>query len=142
MLLALLWGCTEDASTSWIQFNADDNTLQVVVGSVDELDPVDTILTSTTGETQVGTASVDPGGGPIGTIHHVRVEVVPDFENEVGRASVRTSSGDRGEDEFDLTRDSAGAGLWVGDIQSVGVEDEVRTDTLTIRLWQEDTSGG
>jgi len=142
MLLALLWGCVEDTGTSWKQFNAGDNTLDVVVGTVDELDPVETNLTSTTGETQVGTGSVDPGGGPVGTVHQVRVEVLADYETAVSRVSVRTDSGDRGVDEFDLLRDSAGAGLWVGDIQSVGTAGEVRTDTLTIRLWEEDTSGG
>jgi hypothetical protein len=142
MLFALLWGCTEDTASSWIQFNAQDNSMEVVVGSVEELDPVNTMLTSTSGETQVGMAWMDPGGGPVGTVHEIRVEIVPDYETQVERASVRTQSGDRGEDEFDLTRDSAGLGLWIGEIQSVGEAGEVRTDTLTVRLWQEDTSGG
>lgn len=142
MMLLFLWACTEETETSWTQFNAEDNTLEVVVGSVDELEAVDILLTSTTGEVQVGVASVDPGGGPVGTIHHVRAEVVDEFAEQVDRTSVRTSSGDRGEDEFDLVRDSAGIGIWVGEIQSVGDEGEVRTDTLTIRLWQEDSAGG
>lgn len=142
MLLALLWGCTTEDETSWVQFNASDNTMDVVVGAVEEMDPVETVLTSTTGETQVGNAMVDPGGGPVGTVHQVRVDVLEDYQGMVDRASVRADAGERGVDEFDLIRDSAGPGLWIGEIQSVGVPGEVRTDTLTIRLWQEDASGG
>ena len=53
------------------------------------------------------------------------------------RVSVRTSSGERGEDEYDLVQDSAGDGFWLLQIESVGEEGEQRTDTFELRLWQE-----
>ncbi len=136
----LLGGCIETDETVWLAFNSGDSAVEVTVGSMELLPPAETILTSTTGEVQVGYATVDPGGGPIGTVHIVRIEVAAEFAAEVDRASVRTDSGPRGEDEFDLLRDSAGAGIWVGEIESVGEEGEVREDSLTFLLWQAETS--
>jgi hypothetical protein len=140
MLLFLLGGCIETDETTWVAFNSADSAVEVTVGSMELLPPEETILTSTTGEVQVGYATVDPGGGPIGTVHIVRIEVAEEFATEVDRASVRTSSGTRGEDEFDLLRDSAGAGIWVGEIESVGEEGEIREDSLKFLLWQAETS--
>jgi len=107
------------------------------VGASEELPAVSTPLTSSTGEVEIGAATVSPGGGPVGTVHDVLVEVFDEYASDIARASVRTDSGDRGEDEYDLDADSTGEGIWKIEIQSVGEEGEVREDALTFRLWKE-----
>jgi hypothetical protein len=138
-------GCNKKEEVTYTQFNADDEALEVEVGA-DEEAPARTIqLHSSTGEVTVGTAEVDPGGGPIGTEHELVVIVEDAYENVVDRVSVRTDSPDRGEDEYDLEADSADEGFYKTTLVSVGEPGEVRTDTLTIRLWDEDEdedSGG
>lgn len=99
-------------------------------------------LHSTTGEREVGTGSVDPGGGPIGTTHTVLVEVASDYVDLVGRVSVRTDSGGDKQDEYDLDADSTGEGIYKIEIVSVGESDTTRDDTLTFRLWSETTDTG
>lgn len=147
LLLALLGGnlfaCNKDEEVSYEQFNASDDTLDVEVGVAELLDAVSIDLHSTTGQVVIGTASVDPGGGPIGTEHTVSVEIADDYENKVDRCSVRTDSGDRGKDEFDMDPDSADEGFYSLSLVSVGESDEQRTDTLTIRVWDivEDEDG-
>jgi hypothetical protein len=73
------------------------------------------------------------------------VDVLPDYASGVGRVSVRTSSGERGEDEYDLVADSTGEGIWLFQLTSQGEGGEARTDTFTFRLWasddQADTGG-
>lgn len=140
-MAALLFACTGDQEAAYEQFNAPDDALSIEVGVAELLDPVTIDLWSNTGEVVVGAATVDPGGGPGGTIHNIVVEVFDDYEDVVDRASVRTDSGDRGEDEYDLTRDYADEGIYKLEIQSVADDGEVRTDTLTIRLWDETSSG-
>lgn len=132
---AALVGCTTDEEVTYEQFNADTDTLDIEVGSADLLDAVSTDLHSTTGQVVIGTATVDPGGGPIGTEHAIVVEIADEYENMVDRVSLRTDSGARGEDEYDLDPDSADEGYYKLSLQSVGEEGEVRTDTLTIRVW-------
>ena len=75
---------------------------------------------------------------PVGTLHTVTVEVLDDYAEDVDRATVVTASDGRGKDEYDLDRDSAGEGIWVFELNSVGEDDEVRTDTFTFRLYEEE----
>lgn len=137
-----LVACDESTSTSWVQFNADGDSVTVSVGAADVLPAVSTTLHSSTGEVEVGSASVDPGGGPIGTTHTVLVSVASDYAADVGRVSVRTSSDSRGEDEFDLEADSTGTGIFKLEMQTVGDAGETRDDTLTFRLWTAEADSG
>jgi len=137
LLLLLAIGCKDEEEVTWVAYNSDADRLEIEVGAADLLDPVQIPLTSSTGAIEVGTATVTPGGGPVGTIHDVLVEIAEDYDSDVDRVSVRTESGARGEDEYDLDQDSAGEGVWLVQIQSVGEADEQRTDTLHILLWQE-----
>ncbi len=146
--LALLLACVEDDETSYVQYNGDDDSVEVQVG-VDTVYVTDedgnevaetasTVLTSSTGAVEIGMGTVDPSAGPIGSVHRVSVEVYEEYASEVDRVTVRTDSGDRGQDEYDLERDSAGEGWWVYELESVGEEGEERTDTLTFLLYQEE----
>lgn len=94
------------------------------------------VLSSNTGAVSVGWGCVSPSAGPIGTVHQVKVRVAPDYKDAVERVSIRTASGDRGEDEYDLEKDATGEGYWVTELQSQGEPGEVRSDTFTFRLWQ------
>lgn len=136
-LLALA-ACSQDEEVSYVQFNASGEALTISVGADELLEPSSIELTSTTGSVVVGSATVDPSGGPIGTEHQLTVEVSDDYEDQVARVSVRTDSGDRGEDEYDLDGDSADEGFWKITLVSAGEEGEVREDSFTIRLWEED----
>jgi hypothetical protein len=142
LLLAL--ACTEASETEWVAFNGAADSVVLEVGAPEELDPVSVALTSTTGAVEVGLGTVSPGGGPIGTVHTFTVQVYESYASSVGRVSVRTDSGDRGEDEYDLSRDSAGEGYWRFELESVGEADERRTDAVTFRLWEtlDDTADG
>jgi hypothetical protein len=140
MLLAVLLACSEGDEVTYTQFNSDTDQLTIQVGTEELLDPVTISLYSTTGTVEIGSATADPGGGPIGTRHTLTVEVFDDWENDVSRVSVRTDSGDRGEDEYDLEGDSADEGLFQLELSSVGDEGETREDTFTIRVWEDDTS--
>ena len=134
-----LWvGCEEDADPNWVQFNATEDQVEVQVGVDSLLDDVSVLLYSSSGQeagVEVGTASVSPGGGPIGTEHLIVIEVYDDYQDTVGRATVRTDSADRGEDEYDLDPDSADEGIYTTTLVSVGDEGEQRIDTFTFRLW-------
>jgi hypothetical protein len=137
--------CKKDDEATYTQFNAEDETIEVDVGAAKKEPARTIVLHSSTGEVTVGSAEVDPGGGPIGTEHVIVVIVEDAYENVVDRVSVRTSSAERGEDEYDLDPDSADEGFYKMTLVSVGEPDEVRTDTFTIRLWDEDDdedSGG
>lgn len=151
VLLLLLAACDESTETTYAQYNGEDDAVVIQVGVDTEYTTDDlgnevvvdatTTLSSTSGEFQLGIGSVSPGSGPIGTIHTVRVEIEDDYDGDVDRVSIRTDSGERGEDEYDLEEDSAGEGLWTLELTSYGEEGEVREDTLTFRLWQaEETS--
>ena len=140
MLLAVLLACTESDEVTYAQFNAETDQISIQVGSGDVLDATSVPLYSTTGTVEIGTATADPGGGPIGTEHTLTVEVYDDWENDVSRVSVRTDSGDRGEDEYDLEADSADEGLFQIVLVSVGDEGESREDTFTIRVWENDSA--
>lgn len=149
LLAVLLVACTEDDEPSYVQYNDDDNSVDVEVGAetryvldedgVTEVpEVVSVVLTSSTGSVEVGTGTVSPSAGPVGTEHTVTVEILDDYAEDIDRATVRADSGKRGVDEYDLDRDSAGEGIWVFELTSVGEEDEVRTDTFTFRLYEEE----
>ena len=127
--------CSEAVETSYEQFNAGDDALSIEVGVADVLDPVSIELWSNTGEVTVGAAEATPGGGPAGTLHEIVVTVSDDYKDVIDRVTIRTDSGERGEDEYDLTRDYADEGIFKLELQSVADDDEIRTDTFTVRLW-------
>jgi len=135
--MATLGACAGDQDAEWRQWNATDDLVPISVGIDEVQDPVEVPLRSSTGEVEVGTARVTPGGGPIGTLHDVVVIVDDEYADVVDRASVRTDSGDRGEDEYDLERDSAEEGVYKLTIVSDGAEGEIREDIFTFRLWDE-----
>jgi hypothetical protein len=135
LLLLVLAACGGDEEIVYEQYNALNDTLEIQVGIEDTLDPAEILLYSTTGEVEVGSAVVRPGGGPIGTRHDMVVVVYDEYQDVVDRASVRTDSGSRGKDEYDLTRDSADEGVYKLTLESDGIAGEVRTDELTFRLW-------
>ncbi len=140
-LALTLVACDEESETSWKQYNADGDEVSIAVGAAELQPAVSTILHSSTGQVEVGEASVDPGGGPIGSLHTVLVTVSADYAADVGRVSVRTDSGDREVDEFDLEADSTGTGIFKAELRTVGAKDETRTDTLTFRLWTATSEG-
>jgi hypothetical protein len=140
-LALVLVACDETAATSWERYNADGDEVSIAVGAAELSASVSTVLHSTTGQVEIGAATVDPGGGPIGTLHTVLVTVSPDYSPDVDRVSVRTDSGDREIDEFDLDVDSTGTGIFKAELRSVGDAGETRTDTLSFRLWVATTDG-
>jgi hypothetical protein len=138
------YDCQEEVEPTWVQFNGSDDTVVIEVGSDELLDPVSCDLTSSVTGLVVGSATVSPGGGPIGTEHSILVIVGDDWEHDVGRVSVRTDSGERGKDEYELEPDPADEGYYGLTIISVGEEGEQRSDSLTFRLWydsEEESSG-
>lgn len=150
MFLLALFACTEEDTVTYTAYNDDADSVVVEVGvetryttgddGVTVEESVSTALTSSTGTLEVGTATVTPSAGPIGTTHTLLVEVGADYSADVDKVTVVTDSGDRGLDEYDLEKDSAGDGVWVLEIESMGAEGEVREDTLTFRLYQEDAT--
>lgn len=130
--------CKDEDEETYVQFNASDDTLTIQVGVQDVGAPVTIDLHSTTGSVLIGTATVDPSSGPVGTEHTITVEIFDAYENMVDRVSVRADSGDRGEDEFDLVGDSADEGFYKLTLVSVGDEGETRDDTFTLRVWDVD----
>lgn len=133
----LLLGCEEE-EVEYSQFNGTSDIIEVSVGVDEEQPSTEIDLLSSTGQVIVGTATITPGGGPIGTRHMLVVNVDDQWEARVSRAIVTTDSGDRGTEEFRLERDSADAGYHQIDIVSVGEEGETRTDILTIKLYTEE----
>ena len=129
--LPLLLGatCSKDDEETYEQFNADNDALTISVGAADlgEAETID--LHSTTGAVLIGTE------------HVITVEIFDAYQDMVDQVTVRTDSGERGEDEYELIGDSADEGYYKRTLVSVGAEDEVRTDTLTIRVWDLVDSG-
>ncbi|MDP2316781.1 MAG: hypothetical protein Q8P41_28060 [Pseudomonadota bacterium] len=150
-VFALLAACTEPDEATYTQYNGDDDSVSVEVGvetryvvaddGTESPETAQTELTSSTGAVVIGTGTVSPSAGPIGTFHTVIVEVDEEYAEDVDRVAVRTASGERGEDEYDLERDSTGEGYWVFELESQGEEGEQRTDTLTFLLYEEVESG-
>ena len=75
--LAFLLACTEDDETSYVQYNGDGDSVEVEVGGPTRFvtdgegnevaETVSTVLTSSTGAVEIGTGTVDPSAGPIGS---------------------------------------------------------------------------
>lgn len=126
----------KDDDPVWVRFNHDDDVIAVEIRPGEFGEPVSTELTSSTGEATVGTVRVEPGAGPVGTEHLVVVNVLDEFEDRVQRVDMIAESGDRGEQEFSMERDSADLGIWVLDLTSYGVDQEERIDLLRFSLWE------
>ena len=137
----IFFACDESEEENYNLFNAASDSFEVSVGIAEETEAQVIELHSSTGQVIVGSATLTPGGGPIGTEHQLIVEVENTWETEVSRAVLIINSGARGEKEYILNRDSADAGYHQVDIQSVGEVDETRTDIFTIQLYvEEDTT--
>jgi hypothetical protein len=93
----------------------------------------------------VGDVWIDPGTGPVGTEHQITLSIAEEFEERVTVARIEVSS-DRGEHTYDMVQDSAEGWRWVLSLTSLGVEGEVRTDSLRFRLFEvvpaEEATGG
>ena len=125
----------------YLRFNGND-VIQVEVTAGDTVGvPVTIDLTSSSGAIVVGTATVDPGSGPVGTRHEVSVQVANAYEEIVERVTLEVDSGQRGLAEFELSQDSADHGYWWLELESVGEPGETRTDSFTIVLWEVDLEG-
>src|SRR5687768_5219617 len=111
--LAVVAGCKGDDIT-WIEFNAADETLVIEVLPAGELpgEPITLDLMSNLGLTNVGTATVDPGLGPVGTLHKVSVDVFDAYEAIVGRVTVDVQSEAVADLDDDGEKDSRGEGLY------------------------------
>ncbi len=137
-----LLACNKTEEIQYEQFNGSADAVEVEVGVEELLDPRQADITSSTGEVVIGLVDVDPGGGPIGTNHDIVVIIDNEWQGEVDRVSIRTSpvtadsKDDESDDEYDLERDSADEGYFKLTLESVGAEGELRTDTLTVRVWK------
>lgn len=126
-------------SANWVRFNAGDDEITVeVTRSLDLGESVSEDLLSTTGSVVVGTILVDPGSGPVGTMHTVLVDVEDEYEEIVRRVTITVDAGQRGAEEFDMQRDSADHSLWEIELESTGVEGETRIDVFRPRLYEDD----
>jgi len=134
--LASLIACDTATEASYVIFNNEEDTVVVSVGGELEQEATRTDLHSSTGEVVVGWAEVRPGGGPVGTEHEIVVVVDDEYEDYVERVSIGINAGERGEDEYDLTADSADKGYYKTVLVTVGDDDEQRADEVTFKLWE------
>lgn len=117
-------------------FNADDQLLTLCVGGGAGCEPVVELdLLSTNSSTEIGVATVDPGAGPVGTVHRFEVTILDEWIDPVALVQVRLD-GERGTQTWDLRQDSADHGNWVVEVESLGEPDESRQDDATILLWE------
>ena len=133
--MALVLACTQDEGISYDRFNAEGEILEVHVGGEDVGELASITLNSSTGAVEVGAASIDPDAGPSGTVHLLEVEILEEFVHQVDRVSVEIDALDRGVQSYDLNADSADEALYRLEIESVAGEDEIRTDTLEVQVW-------
>lgn len=131
----LLLSCGEESQNNYTLFNADTDFFEVIIGTETVGEEQSIELHSSTGQVIVGTATLSPASGPVGTEHRLVIEVADTWQAQVVQASVQIDSGDRGIEEFTLDRDSADAGYHQIDIISVGDPGETRTDIFTIQLF-------
>lgn len=132
--LAMLAACNGNGDIIWRQFNNEADTLTIeIVGDVGPV--VMSEITSNTGEVIIGTAIVDPGSGPVGTAHRLVLEIDDEWQERIGRATI-TSTGERGEEEYDLRQDAADHGVFDLTLTSLGEPGEIRTDTWIMTLWE------
>lgn len=130
--------CGDDEESNLTQFNALDDIFKIEVGPP-EVGTDQTIeLHSSTGQVVIGSATISPGSGPVGTEHQLVVIVDNTWEGQVEQVRLEVDSGERGIEDFILSRDSADPGYHILDVVSVGEENETRTDTFTIQLMSGD----
>jgi hypothetical protein len=134
---ALLNGCSSaEDDFPYVQFNALNEALTICIGDDPACTPTPSLaLQSTNGSTEVGTATVDPPSGPVGTVHQIEVDVLDAWQETVALVQV-TVTGERGEQSWDLRQDSADHGNWLVEIESLGDPQESREDTATLLLWE------
>ena len=136
----LIFGCGEEEDEGLTLFNASDDTFEISVG-IEEVGTEKTIdLHSSTGQVIVGTATINPDSGPIGTEHELVIIVDDTWEAQVEKVRLTVDSGDRGVESFIMPRDSADPGYHTVSILSVGDEGETRTDLFTIELLANDNT--
>lgn len=127
-------GCSKDDAIQYDRFNSED-FVDVEVTSGEILPAVSVDLTSNTGAVVVGTATVDPGGAPVGSDGEVTVQVRRLWAEDVDLIYLRVDSGERGEESFEMLQDSADHAYWFLRIESLGAEGEVRTDRFFFELY-------
>ncbi len=139
--LSALAGCNKD-DTVLVPFNAEDDFVEVHVGvdTVDDDPACDpglacTELHSLVEGAVIGSVTVDPAAGMVGTIHQLLAVVGDEWEDRIDRVSVQVDS-NRGVGEFELERDRANPGAWGLELESLGSNSEVRVDTWTVLLWE------
>ena len=133
MLTWILFACPEKESEP-VQFNAPDESLVIHVG-IDHLEEdVSRSLYSNTGIVEVAQALITPGGGPIGTLHQIQVQIEEDYAETVQEVYIDIDSHSRGISSHLLSTDSAQPSLHVISLESVGDEGEIREDIFTFRL--------
>lgn len=139
--LLVLGGCKQD-DTVLLPFNDEADSVDVFVGVelVDddpECEPGQSCaeLHSLVEGAVIGSITVDPAAGMVGTVHRLIAVVGDEWEDRIDRVSVVVES-DRGEGEFELVRDRANPGAWGLDLQSLGTPREERVDTWTVYLWE------
>lgn len=133
-LLGLLVSC-EDKQADPNQFNAHDESLSVLVGIADLQDSTSRSLFSSTGIVEVASAQISPGGGPIGTIHQIQVQIGDEYTDDIQEVRINIDSGSRGSSVYALTQDSAQTSLYLLELESVGEEGEEREDIFVFSLW-------
>tara|TARA_B100000575_G_scaffold169200_1_gene135381 strand:- start:862 stop:1347 length:486 start_codon:yes stop_codon:yes gene_type:complete len=137
-------GCDEEETITYTLFNCEEDSTFVRVGEErvvvgDDCDGDELLqLNSSSCEVSVGQATVSPCGGPIGTEHEIVVKVNSTYSHEISKVTAVLESGQRGEESYTLTPDSADEGLYKVTLISVGSENEQRDDLLRIKLWKED----
>ena len=133
-ILLSLFGC-EETTEDPNQFNAHEESLEVLVGIPSLQEDVSRTLFSSTGLIEVAGAIISPGGGPIGTTHQIQVQILEEYMEEVQEVRIDINSGERGTQQYTLTPDSAQPTLFVLELESVGDQNEQRTDTFEFSLW-------
>ena len=133
-ILLSFCGCEETAEDP-NQFNAQDESLEVIVGISDIQEETSRTLYSTTGLVEIATAAISPGGGPVGTVHQIQVQIFEEYMEDVQEVRIDIDSGERGTQQYTLIPDSAQPNLFVIDLESMGGEEEEREDIFLFSLW-------
>jgi hypothetical protein len=155
-LLLLLAACEEEEQVYYEQFNCSEDYTFIGIGADDvadhgqeddsdecgELGMGRIELRSSTCESSVGYAIVDPCMAPIGTEHKIVVYIDTTQADKVDRVSVRVDAGKRGADEYTMDPDSADPGIYKTTLESVGSSGETREDYVQIKLFSVDPDGG
>ena len=119
----------DEEDSNYIQFNSPDDAFIVEVGTAELGEEQLIELHSSTGQVIVGSATLSPGSGPVGTEHQLVVIVII-LGKLVEQVRLEVDSGERGlEDRYFKSR-FCRPGYHTIDIVSVGEENETRTDTF------------